>query len=113
MPESETYNKTDSCKYINFLFQLHIFHHYGNLFIFRTGKPPKFVEKPAIKQEGGAIVLTCLLEGSPQPNVTWFKGDTQVSSGGRIEIVTEPGPSPDTYRIKLIITVSSIKHTEL
>ncbi|KAK2180737.1 hypothetical protein NP493_429g01115 [Ridgeia piscesae] len=70
----------------------------------KDGKPPKFLEKPSIRQEGGRIIMSILLEAKPEPKVTWFQGATALSSGGRIVIRMEAGSAADSYR--LILEVS-------
>lgn len=39
------------------------------------GIPPRFPKKPTIRQEGDNLVMECLLEAHPLPEITWFKGD--------------------------------------
>ena len=72
----------------------------------RDGKPPKFLEKPSIRQEGGRIIMSILLEAKPEPKVTWFQGATALSSGGRIMIRMEAGSAADSYRLILEVSVS-------
>ena len=72
----------------------------------RDGKPPKFLEKPSIRQEGGCIIMSILLEAKPEPKVTWFRGATALSSGGRIVIRREAGSAADSYRLILEVSVS-------
>lgn len=43
------------------------------------GKAPRFPKKPEIRQEGDKLIMECLLEANPEPEVTWFKG-IQVSA---------------------------------
>ncbi len=44
------------------------------------GIPPRFPKKPTIRQEGESLVMECLLEAHPLPEITWFKAD---KVGGR------------------------------
>lgn len=74
--------------------------------LFREGKPPKFLEKPSIRQEGGRIIMSILLEAKPEPKVSWFRGATAISSGGRIVIRSEAGSAADSYRLILEVSVS-------
>ena len=39
------------------------------------GIPPRFPKKPSIRQEGDNLVMECLLEAHPFPEITWYKGD--------------------------------------
>ena len=41
----------------------------------RDGKAPRFPKKPEIRQEGDRLVMECLLEANPEPEVTWFKDE--------------------------------------
>ena len=47
------------------------------------GKPPRFPKKPTIKQKGTTLIMECLLEANPFPEITWFHGTTALKSGGR------------------------------
>ncbi len=40
--------------------------------------PPKFTTKPSLRQEGSAIVFSCDLEAAPQPDFSWFLGDSKL-----------------------------------
>ncbi|XP_069946180.1 obscurin-like isoform X5 [Cherax quadricarinatus] len=50
------------------------------------GKAPRFPKKPEIRQEGDKLVMECVLEANPEPEVTWFKGNEMVQEQGRISI---------------------------
>ncbi|KAK4328937.1 hypothetical protein Pmani_000687 [Petrolisthes manimaculis] len=50
------------------------------------GKAPRFPKKPEIRQEGEKLVMECMLEANPEPEVTWFKGTEMVQEQGRISI---------------------------
>ena len=39
------------------------------------GIPPRFPRKPTIRQEGDNLVMECLLEANPMPEITWYRGD--------------------------------------
>ena len=47
--------------------------------------PPKFTQKPALKQAGSSIVFSCELEASPEPSITWFKGSEKLIDNDRIQ----------------------------
>ena len=46
---------------------------------------PRFVHKPALRQEddGNRLIFECELAGHPQPNVFWFRGDSQIEEDDR------------------------------
>ena len=46
---------------------------------------PRFVHKPALRQEddGNRLIFECELAGSPQPAVFWFRGDSQIEEDDR------------------------------
>ncbi len=39
------------------------------------GIPPRFPKKPTIKQDGNNLVLECILEANPLPEITWYRKD--------------------------------------
>ena len=39
------------------------------------GIPPRFPKKPTIRQEGDNLVMECLLEAHPLPEITWYRRD--------------------------------------
>ena len=48
------------------------------------GIPPRFPKKPTIKQEGDNLVMECLLEAHPMPDITWFRKDQKITENSRI-----------------------------
>ena len=46
---------------------------------------PRFVHKPSLRQEddGNRLIFECELAGHPQPNVFWFRGDSQIVEDDR------------------------------
>ncbi|XP_069190632.1 obscurin-like, partial [Procambarus clarkii] len=50
------------------------------------GKAPRFPKKPEIRQEGDKLVMECILEANPEPEVTWFKGTEIIQEQGRISM---------------------------
>ena len=68
--------------------------------------PPKFLEKPAIQQKGGNIVMSVLVQAKPEPSAVWYQGTTQLSTGGRINIYKEQSTVADSYRLVCEISVS-------
>lgn len=47
------------------------------------GKAPRFPKKPTIKQQGDSLVLECVLEAKPYPEITWYHGNKQIKDGKR------------------------------
>lgn len=48
-------------------------------------RAPKFVRKPQLRQEddGNRLIFECELSGHPQPEVSWFRQDTQINEDDR------------------------------
>ena len=70
------------------------------------GKAPHFLQKPTIKQEQKLLIMTCLLEAKPTPQIRWFRDQTEVGEGGRFTISLQRDPSAaDTYTATLQIKV--------
>ena len=46
---------------------------------------PSFTQKPQLRQEddGNRLIFQCQLVGSPKPEVTWFRGETQLTENDR------------------------------
>ena len=42
------------------------------------GIPPRFPKKPNIKQEGDDLILECILEANPLPEITWYDSTSAV-----------------------------------
>ncbi|XP_041366543.1 twitchin-like isoform X3 [Gigantopelta aegis] len=62
------------------------------------GKAPHFLQKPTIKQEQKLLIMTCMLEAKPTPQIRWFRDQTEVGEGGRFTISLQRDPSgADTY----------------
>ncbi|XP_076471204.1 twitchin-like [Babylonia areolata] len=70
-----------------------------------AGKAPHFRQKPTIKQQQNLLIMTCLLEANPTPQIRWFRDTTEVGAGGRYNITLERDASgPDQYIAVLKIT---------
>jgi len=52
---------------------------------------PRFTTKPSLKQEDGGkrLVFLCALEASPQPEITWFLGNTQLQASDKHRMKAE------------------------
>lgn len=67
------------------------------------GKAPRFPKKPTIKQKGSILILECILEANPFPEITWFHGTKVISEGVRHKTKkTESGK--DTWTLALEIS---------
>jgi len=46
---------------------------------------PSFTQKPQLRQEdeGNRLVFECQLLSSPKPEITWYRGETQLSEDSR------------------------------
>lgn len=46
---------------------------------------PAFTQKPQLRQEddGNRLIFECQLVGAPQPDITWFRGETELSADKR------------------------------
>ncbi|CAH1785276.1 unnamed protein product [Owenia fusiformis] len=67
------------------------------------GSPPKFTQKPAIKQVGNNIVFECKLTGDPKPKITWYAAGGKVLQEGARHKITEKSEGGNTYALMLEI----------
>ncbi|XP_052706840.1 twitchin-like isoform X1 [Crassostrea angulata] len=68
------------------------------------GKAPHFLTKPTIKQERMQLLMTCNLEGKPEPKLSWFRDNTEITNGGRYTmLVKKDASAPDRYVATLTI----------
>lgn len=53
---------------------------------------PSFTQKPQLRQEdeGNRLVFECKILSSPKPDITWFRGETQLSEDNRTVMKTQP-----------------------
>ena len=53
-----------------------------------TGTPPTFapLPSPVYTTVGSRLLLNCSASGTPSPTVTWYRGTTQLSSNGILDI---------------------------
>ncbi|UYV65937.1 unc-22 [Cordylochernes scorpioides] len=71
-----------------------------------SGKAPRFPKKPTIKQTGDALVMECVLEASPLPDISWHLGPKVIKDGARHKIAQKPAGPPDTYLLTLEIKMA-------
>jgi Immunoglobulin I-set domain len=70
-----------------------------------SGKIPRFPKKPTIRQEGDILVMECVLEANPKPEITWFRGSTRLAEGQKRLKFVQKETAKDTYLIALEISV--------
>ena len=66
---------------------------------------PSFTQKPKLRQEddGNKLVFNCSLLSSPKPEIAWFRGETPVREGPRIQILMKPGKAKNGFDVQLIL----------
>lgn len=76
---------------------------------FDEGKPqvedamaPRFPKKPTIRQKGNILVLECILEANPYPEITWFHGTKVIGDSSRYKR-TRQETAPNTFQLGLEI----------
>jgi len=79
----------------------------GNSSRIPDGKPPRFPKKPTIKQEGDFLLMECVLEAQPLPEITWFQGSRALKAGDRLQM-KQKETGKDTYLLTLVISNPSL-----
>ena len=72
------------------------------------GKAPRFPKKPTIKQEGEKLIMECLLEANPSPEITWFQGNKVIADNSRVKMTSTPS-GKDMFALALEITNPTIE----
>lgn len=67
------------------------------------GKAPRFPKKPTIRQEGDLLIMECVLEAHPVPEITWFQGQKAITDSTRVRM-SRISTGKDTYLLTLEIT---------
>lgn len=67
------------------------------------GKAPRFPKKPTIRQEGEVLIMECILEGNPAPEITWFQGQKVISDTNRVRM-SRKSMGKDTYLLTLEVS---------
>lgn len=67
------------------------------------GKAPRFPKKPTIRQEGDVLIMECLLEAHPYPDITWFQSEKSIADSPRVRMLRKT-TSKDTYLLTLEIS---------
>ena len=76
------------------------------------GVPPRFPKKPSIKQEGDDLILECILEANPLPEITWFRKDKVIKNDSRITSECKKGKK-NRFMLTLRIKNPSLKDAGL
>ncbi|GFQ82950.1 hypothetical protein TNCT_309441, partial [Trichonephila clavata] len=66
------------------------------------GKTPRFPKKPTILQEGDSLLLQCVLEADPLPEIVWYHGTKKITDGKRHKI-KQKSQGQDMYLLTLEI----------
>lgn len=63
---------------------------------------PSFTQKPQLRQEddGNRLIFECRLLGCPKPEITWFRGETQLSEDHRT-VMKIQAVATNTYTVIL------------
>lgn len=67
------------------------------------GKPPRFPKKPTIRQEGDLLIMECILEAHPVPDITWYQGQKTIADSKRVKMLRK-ATGKDTYLLTLEIS---------
>jgi len=67
------------------------------------GKPPRFPKKPTIRQEGDLLIMECILEAHPVPDITWYQGQKTIIDSNRVKM-SRKATGKDTYLLTLEIS---------
>ena len=65
--------------------------------------PPQFTQKPSLQQDGSSIIFTCEIVADPQPEITWFLGDSLLEPSDRYEAIVEATTEAHTYTLKFVV----------
>ncbi|EDW34895.1 GL18184 [Drosophila persimilis] len=66
------------------------------------GKSPRFPKKPTIRQEEDILIMECILEAHPVPDIIWYCSDKEISDNKRTKM-TRKAISKDSYILTLEI----------
>ncbi|RWS15516.1 twitchin-like isoform X8, partial [Dinothrombium tinctorium] len=67
------------------------------------GKAPRFPKKPTIKQQDeNDLILECILESNPFPEITWYHGSKVVNEDSRHKM-SKRETGKDTYVLSLLL----------
>ncbi|OTF81567.1 hypothetical protein BLA29_003527, partial [Euroglyphus maynei] len=64
---------------------------------------PRFPKKPTIRQKGNVLILECVLEANPYPEITWYHGTKVISDDSRHKTTrTESGENMYALALEII-----------
>lgn len=64
---------------------------------------PRFPKKPTIRQKGNILILECVLEANPYPEITWYHGTKVISDDSRHKTTrTETGENMYALGLEII-----------
>ena len=67
---------------------------------------PRFTQKPSIQQTAsGDLLMECLLEADPPPDVRWQHAGTSISASSRVQLTLNK-VNGNLYKANLVIKVS-------
>lgn len=69
---------------------------------------PRFPKKPTIRQKGSILVLECILEANPFPDITWYHGTKKIVEDAR-HTTTKQETGPNMYLLGLEIKEPTIE----
>lgn len=70
-------------------------------------KIPRYLQKPTLRLENGRLIMECIMEANPHPEVRWFHNNTRLQDGGRFSLKTVK-QQKHLYLLVLEISVSEI-----
>ncbi|KAJ8299697.1 hypothetical protein KUTeg_023757 [Tegillarca granosa] len=68
----------------------------------QQGQPPKFTQKPVIKQVGNNIVFECKLTAEPKPTITWFQGTKVLKEDVRHKITHKQNKTEHELALEIV-----------
>lgn len=80
-----------------------------NIFRIPAGKPPRFPKKPTIKQDEDPVseemllIMECILEANPSPEIRWYRGDTFIEESSSRHKMARKKTGRDQYTLTLTI----------
>lgn len=67
------------------------------------GKAPRFPVKPKICQKDDMIIIECLLEANPAPDIMWYHADQCLENSPRFKMERKGRETKDAYILTLAI----------
>lgn len=72
---------------------------------------PSFTQKPQLRQEdeGNRLIFECQLVSSPKPEISWFRGETQLSEDARTNFKIQ---SVGTNKFLVVLELDDVIETD-